>query len=83
MEGVSFSLIISIVGGFATLGTVFGYFFSLRERVSKVEVANALLKEEIVFIRGISSTLNDKLGSIETSLMEIKTAFHYYKEQTK
>lgn len=80
MENIPFSIIISVVGGFATLGTVFGYFFSLRERVSKLEVTMVAQSKEFDFLRTLTNGINDKLGSIENSLTEIKTGFHYYKE---
>ena len=77
---ISFSLIVSIATGLITLGTAFSYFFSLRERVSKLEVKTQAQEEQIYFLRSLTNTIGETLNVIKNDLTEIKTAFHYYRE---
>lgn len=77
---ISFSVVVSVVSGILTLGTAFGYFFSLRERVSKLEVKVQAQEEQISFLKSITNGIAEKLNDIQNAVTEIKAYFQYHKD---
>lgn len=77
---VSFSVVVSVVSGILTLGTAFSYFFSLRERVSKLEVKAQAQEEQINFLKSITNSIGEKLNAIQNAVTEIKAYFQYHQD---